>query len=260
MLDQIVREKRMELVEKQQAVPHRELLARIPEQPAPSLSDVLREDRINIIAEIKYRSPSRGDFSCKIPPRDLARIYTDNGAVSVSVLTDEKFFGGSLENLHRVRQDQPELPLLRKDFIIDRYQVTEARVHGASAYLLIVSCLDPGPMHSLIEAGVDLGMEPLVEVHDPFELEAAMEGGAEIIGVNNRDLRTFDVRIETSFDLARRVEGESGVLLVSESGISERTQLLELRDAGFHGFLIGTSLVESDDPALVMRSLTGREG
>ncbi len=257
MLNEIVAHKQRELAERKAREPLDVLRRRLSDGPRASFRESLQQPRINVIAEIKYRSPSRGEFPCQQEPLEIAETYAENGAAAVSVLTDERFFAGSGRFLEQIHEKLPELPLLRKDFILDPYQVTEAALWGASAFLLIAACLDDGQLVALQAAGADHGLDALVEVHDARELERAVESGARIIGVNNRDLRTFEVDLETSFQVARRLEGESGYLLVSESGIRERVQIEELRDAGFAAFLIGSYFMESDDPGSRLAELLG---
>ncbi len=257
ILDEIVAAKKEELIETMRACPLEELLARISEETPVSFTSALDREGINIIAEIKYRSPSQGAFRCQLPPEQVARLYSENGAAAVSVLTERNHFEGDLGFLDEINQGLPALPLLRKDFIVDRYQVVETRRSPASAYLLIVSCLSQGELEDLIDYGRELNLEALVEVHDPYELEIAVEQGARTIGVNNRNLKTFDVSIETSFDIARRMEGEEGYLLVSESGIERHSQILELGDAGFSAYLIGSSLMNSENPGERLHELQG---
>jgi len=269
MLNQIMARKREELVERSCKVTLEELEDRFLESPPASLEAALVRPSVNIIAEIKYSSPSHGPFKCRLAPEDVAQIYVENGAAALSILTDEPFFGGSLEYLdrvfqHLIREDRnsdsgERTPLLRKDFILDRFQVAEAKVHGASAFLLIVACLDSVQLRSLIEYGREIGLEALVEIHDPFELDVALDSGARILGVNNRNLKTFEVDINTSFAIARRLEGEDRFVLVAESGVSHRSEVLELKDAGFHGFLIGTAFMESADPGAKLKELTHGE-
>lgn len=258
MLKEIVAFKRQELIKTKQRLSMQELLEQLPEEAPLSFESALSQPGVNIVAEIKYRSPSRGAFTCQLGPSDLAEVYAQNGARALSILTEKKYFDGDLRFLEEVRR-QSELPLLRKDFIVERYQVAEARVRGASAFLLIVSCLSSAELRDLISYGKDLQLEALVEVHDSFELERVMESGALIIGVNNRNLSTFEVDIQTSFELARRLEGEEGRILVCESGIREHTQIKELQDAGFSAFLIGSTLMDSSDPGETLRQLRGRE-
>jgi len=237
-----------------------------PEEPAPpGFSAALPATKTNIIAEIKYRSPSHGPFRCRKPPDEIADSYVENGAAALSVLTDQTFFSGSLDHLARVRkrlieqERSAKIPILRKDFILDRRQVVEACRFGASAYLLIAACLDVVQLRELIQCGEEQGIEPLVEVHDAWELERAIDSGAGIIGVNNRNLKTFEVDIRTSFELARMLEGES-YLLVAESGISEPQQVRELQDAGFSAFLIGTAFMNSKNPGEELASLLAEVG
>jgi indole-3-glycerol phosphate synthase len=259
MLDRIVASKKQELIQTKENVPLEKLLGRIPEQPPVSLRSALAQPGVNIIAEIKYKSPSRGEFACQLPCLDLAGIYSENGAVALSVLTEKSYFSGDLSFLQEIAKEKPDLPLLRKDFIVDPYQVVEARSSGACAYLLIVSCLSEQQLKSLIHYGQEFQLDALVEVHDPFELEKALKGGARIIGVNNRNLQTFEVDLDTSFDIARRMEGERGHTLISESGIKEHSQIAELQDAGFQGLLVGSILMDSSDPGEKLRQLRGEE-
>lgn len=216
---------------------------------------VSRADSINIIAEIKRASPSKGELRGEVDPAALARAYERGGAAAISVLTEEEFFRGSLEDLRKVRA-AVSLPVLRKDFIIDEWQVYEAADAGAGALLLIVAALDDATLARLLRLTEDeLGMDALVEVHGADELRRAQSCGAKIVGVNNRNLRTFDVTLETSVELARIAE--PGALLVSESGLRTRVDLERLAALGFHGFLIGETLMRSDDPETLLRELTG---
>jgi indole-3-glycerol phosphate synthase len=271
MLTRILEAKRAEVARRKEEVPVGELLNRGRGPVPASFTEALEKPGIRVIAEIKYRSPSHGPFLCQLPVEEIAGSYIENGAAAVSVLTDAEFFGGSLEDLQRVyrylirssreSQDRGESvgsglrPLLCKDFMVDRYQVCEARTAGASAFLLIVAALELSLLCDLYSYGEELGLEALVEVHDEWELEIAVESGARIIGVNNRNLKSFEVDIGTSFDLARRLEGEVNYTLVAESGISERSQILELQEAGFKAFLIGTTFMDSDDPGKALKEL-----
>ena len=256
ILDQILEAKRIEVLRLKGEVPLGSLLDQLSGTEVVSFCEAMRRPDVNIIAEIKYRSPSHGPFSCQDPPEQIARGYADNGAAAISILTDEAFFGGSLRFLQQVSDDfggaegqKGRVPLLRKDFIIDRYQIVEARIAGASAFLLIAACLAADDLRGLLEAGREYGLDAVVEVHDSHELEAAVESGAKIIGVNNRDLRSFEVNVNTSFEIAREMEGESDYTLIAESGLSELSLIRELRDAGFSAFLIGTAFMDSHDPA-----------
>ncbi len=205
-----------------------------------------------IIAEIKKASPSQGLLAGRFDPAATAAAYERGGAAALSVLTDEAFFQGSLADLEAARA-AARLPVLRKDFTIDEYQVVEAAAHGADAILLIVAALDAGRLCQLRRLAADYRMAALVEVHDEEELATALESGAEIIGVNNRDLRTFETSLETSLRLAPRIP--DSVVKVSESGIHNAGDLGLLRAAGFQAFLVGEHLMRSTDPAAALRAL-----
>ncbi|MFB3905548.1 MAG: indole-3-glycerol-phosphate synthase [Acidobacteriota bacterium] len=219
--------------------------------------DAITRPGTNIIAEIKYSSPSHGPFACRRPADDIARIYRDHGAAAISVLTEEPRFNGKLEYLRKVSEIEDCPPLLRKDFIRRREQVKEAADNGASAFLLIVRDLAPGLLRDLMLYGEDLNLEALVEVHDPFELETAMAQGVRLLGVNNRDLRTFEVKVKTSFEIAMLMEKETGHTMIAESGIKDRSLILELQDAGYSAFLIGSVLMDSKDPGKKLLELRG---
>jgi indole-3-glycerol phosphate synthase len=223
----------------------------------PRFKDALVKPGTNIIAEIKYSSPSHGPFACQRPAADVAKIYRDHGAAAISVLTDEPRFNGKLEYLRKASEIEDCPPLLRKDFIRTREQVKEAADNGGSAFLLIVRDLPPGLLHDLLHYGEDLDLDPLVEIHDPSELETAMGQGVRLIGVNNRDLRTFEVKVKTSFEIAKRMEKESGYTMVAESGIKDRALILELQDAGYSAFLIGSVFMDSKDPGKKLLELRG---
>jgi indole-3-glycerol phosphate synthase len=208
-----------------------------------------------ILAEIKRRSPSRGEIRADFDPSACARAYAEHGAAALSVLTDEPYFGGRLEYLAAARAQAPDLPLLRKDFLIDVWQIDEARVAGADAVLLIVAALAPEALRALLGYARQRGMEALVEVHDERELEVALGLGADLVGVNNRNLRTFDTDLGVTERLARRVP--PGVVLVSESGIATNEDVRRLEAAGAHAFLVGESLMREADPGLALRRLRG---
>lgn len=211
----------------------------------------LSAEGINIIAEFKRRSPSKGMIREGANPSDVARAYQVGGAVAMSVLTEEDYFAGSLDDLREVKS-AVELPVLRKDFIVDEYQVYESAAAGADAILLIVAALDDESLLRLRRLAEDeLGMDALVEVHTSDEMRRAAACGAKLIGVNNRDLRTFAVSLETSISLAR--EAPSEALLISESGLKHAADLQRLYEAGYRGFLIGETLMRADDPAAALR-------
>jgi indole-3-glycerol phosphate synthase len=205
-----------------------------------------------IIAEIKKASPSKGLLARDFDPVRLAREYAAGGAAALSVLTDEAFFQGSLADLAAAR-GVCGLPVLRKDFTLDINHVTEAAAGGADAILLIAAILEIGEIRDLAAAAACYGMAALVEVHDEQDLAKAIDAGAEIVGVNNRDLATFDVTLETSLRLAQRIP--AGVLKVSESGISSARDIERLRGAGYQAFLVGEHLMKSADPAAALREL-----
>ena len=198
-----------------------------------------------VIAEIKKASPSKGVLREHFVPADIARSYAAHGAACLSVLTDEQFFQGGVRYLEEARA-ACTLPVLRKDFIVDAYQVYEARSIGADAILLIAACLDDAQMHEFEAIAAGLGMAVLVEVHDGSELERALKLQTPLIGVNNRNLRTFEVSIQTTIDLLSQVP--EGRLLVTESGISSRADVAKLREAGVHSFLVGEAFMRADEP------------
>jgi indole-3-glycerol phosphate synthase len=207
-----------------------------------------------VIAELKRRSPSKGEIRPDFDAVAIARAYQAGGAAALSVLTDERFFGGSLAVLEAVRAAS-SLPLLRKDFVIDSYQIDEARVAGADAVLLIVAALTPRTLSRLDEHARDLDLDVLVEVHDEAELEVAKTIGADLIGINNRDLKSFATDLAVTERLAKLVP--EGVLIVAESGISEPADVERLARAGATAFLVGESLMREPDPGLALRRLLG---
>jgi indole-3-glycerol phosphate synthase len=216
---------------------------------------VLQRDGINIIAEFKRRSPSKGVIREGANPIDVARAYQAGGAVAMSVLTEEDYFAGSLDDLRQVKS-AVDLPVLRKDFIVDDFQIYESAAAGADAILLIVAALDDEPLSRMRRLAEDeLQIDALVEVHTSDEMKRAVACGAKLIGVNNRDLRTFEVSLETSLRLAR--EAPADTVLISESGLKSPDDLQRLHDAGYRGFLIGETLMRADDPAAALRSFRG---
>ncbi len=222
-----------------------------------TLSARLRREGINVIAEIKRASPSKGVLRPDLDPAEVARGYERGGAAALSVLTEEDFFQGSLEDLRAVRA-AVSLPLLRKDFVIDEWQIYESAWAGADAVLLIAAALDDIALRSFRELAEDeLGLDALVEVHTAEELARAEASGAKLIGVNNRNLRTFEVSLETSVVLAARAAG--GALLVSESGLRDRQDIVRLREHGFSGFLIGETFMRAAEPGAALRELIGEE-
>jgi len=216
------------------------------------------ERQVNVIAEIKRASPSKGDLGLSATVAETASAYSRGGAVAVSVLTEEDYFRGSLADLRAVRR-AVSLPVLRKDFIFDDYQVYEAAAAGADALLLIVAVLDDETLQRLrTVTETELGMDALVEVHTLEEMMRAAASGASLIGVNNRNLHTFEVSIDVSLEL--RDAAPAGAVLVSESGLKTGVDLKRLRDVGYHGFLIGEALVASKDPESALRGMIEEAG
>lgn len=211
--------------------------------------------RVNVIAECKRRSPSRGVLAATYDPVAIARQYQTGGAAAISVLTEPTFFDGSLEHLAAVRAGV-SIPLLRKDFVVDEYQLFEARAAGADAILLIVAALEQDALCRLQQRAWDLGLAALVEVHDDEELRRAIDSGARIIGVNNRNLRTLAVDIDASYRLAAKIP--PGVVAVSESGLQSRADLEKLAAAGYRAFLIGERFMTAPDPAAAVAALLCR--
>ena len=210
--------------------------------------------RLKIIAEFKRKSPSLGIIRDDVSVADVARRYERGGACAISVLTDEKYFGGSLEDLSAARSSA-KLPVLRKDFIIDPIQIYEAAVAGTEAVLLIVAALDDALLRKLREVTEEeLGLDALVEVHTSGEVRRALDAGAKIIGVNNRDLKTFQISLNTSERLIAEAPPDS--IMISESGLQSAESLRHLRRLGFRGFLIGEALMRVGDPETALRDLT----
>lgn len=226
------------------------------EVPANRLRKALvSDDTVNIIAEFKRASPSKGVINDRVDAAAAARSYEAGGACAVSVLTEPDFFQGSLDDLRSVRQ-AVSLPILRKDFIIDEFQIFEAAAAGADAVLLIVAALSAEELEQLQSVADRLGLDPLVEVHTLDELEIAKDIGATLIGVNNRDLKTLEV----SLDVSRRLIAHAppGVPMIAESGLAHRADLIELKRLGYSGFLIGETLMRSGDVASSLRGLVSK--
>jgi len=208
--------------------------------------------RAGVIAEVKKASPSKGVLRADFRPADIAQSYENGGAACLSVLTDVQFFQGSPEYLKQARA-ACELPVIRKDFIVDLYQVYEARAMGADAILLIVAALDHGLMADLEACAQELGMDVLVEVHDGDELDAALKLKTRLLGINNRNLRTFEVTLDTTIGLLPRIPAER--LVVTESGILAPADVKRMRDANVHAFLVGEAFMRAPDPGTELRRL-----
>jgi indole-3-glycerol phosphate synthase len=210
-----------------------------------------------IIAELKKASPSRGLIRADFDAAQLAKDFESAGAAALSVLTDGEFFQGSLENLH-MASDSTNLPCLRKDFIVDEFQLLEALANGADAILLIVAALSRAELVGLAMQSREYGLDVLCEVHDAEELQRAIEAGCNLIGVNNRDLRTFEVNLETAMNLAAAIP--KNVVRVAESGIKNAADIARLRTAGYHAFLIGESLMKAEAPGKALSALLTEAG
>jgi indole-3-glycerol phosphate synthase len=209
-------------------------------------------DRVNVIAECKRRSPSRGVFRQQYDAAAIAAVYEEAGAAAISVLTESTFFDGSLEHLRAVTS-RVTIPVLRKDFVVDEYQIAEAAAEGADAVLLIAAALADSALRDLQAAATGLGLDALIEIHDASELDRALAVGADLIGVNNRNLRTLAVDARVSADLIDRIPRD--VTAVAESGFTSSSELAALRDAGYRAFLVGERLMTSADPGRTLREL-----
>jgi indole-3-glycerol phosphate synthase len=255
ILDEICSHKRVEVEALKTTAPLKGLQERIGQLGPPRpFRQGLRIEGISLIAEVKRASPVRGVFSEDLNPVGLAGLYEQSGARAVSVLTDSRFFRGSLDDLHSVRQNIA-LPCLRKDFIVDAYQLYEARAAQADAVLLIVCVLSDAQLRDYLDLAAELQMDALVEAHNENEIERALKAGAHMIGINNRDLTTFEVNINTTLELRRLVPG--GNVLVSESGIHTREHVQMLEDGGVDAILVGEALVTSPNISEKIHELLG---
>lgn len=258
-LDRILANTRREVEERKHVVPEESLRERYAGLPAPiSLAQSLKRNGVQVIAEFKRASPSKGEIVPGASAAQIATEYLEGGAAAISVLTDGTFFQGSLTDLEEIatlahRHNVPR-PVLRKDFAIDPYQIHEARAHGADAILLIAAALNDVQIEELTSTARSLGLDILVEVHDEHELQRVLPLAPEIVGVNNRDLRTFEVTLETTEALAPKIP--SGVVLVGESGIHSRADVDRLAKSGVHAVLVGESLMRKDDRVAALRELT----
>ncbi len=252
ILSRIVERKRQELRESRVSVAELELGAERSVMQRRAFAAALRRSKPAIIAEIKQASPSKGLLTDNYDPASLATAYQNGGAAAISVLTDRDFFQGSLDHLKAAR-GAVTLPVLRKDFTISATQVLEAAAHGADAILLITAVLSVEELQYFRELAAQFLVAALVEVHDAEELKKALDSGAAIVGVNNRDLRSFDVRLETSLDLAALIP--SNLIRVSESGIRTPDDIRRLSAAGYDAFLVGEHLMQAADPPGKLREL-----
>jgi indole-3-glycerol phosphate synthase len=257
LLEKIVARKRVEVAASKRLLDTASLTARLA--AAPPVRDffaaVAAPGAIRLIAEFKRQSPSAGEIRPGATVEEVVRSYVAAGASALSILTDREGFGGSLDDLRAARAAVP-VPVLRKEFVIDPYQVIEARVHGADAVLLIAECLDDCHLRSLYREILDLGMTPLVELHSEEHLDRVLDLGATLIGINNRDLRTMTTDLDHVLRLRDRVPPEC--VLVAESGIRNRADVQRLEQAGIGAMLVGESLLRSPDPGVAAAALLGR--
>jgi len=256
ILDQIVADNRLELETRKDSFPLEELRRVALEQPLPlDFASALRGERVQLIAEVKKASPSRGVIRSDFNPAEIAQTYAGNGASAISVLTEAKYFQGNINHLRDIRNalGNKSLPLLRKDFIHDPYQVYESRAYGADSLLLIVAILRPEKLQELLRLSHELGMDCLVEVHDEAELEIALRSQAKVIGINNRNLRTFTVDLTTTERLRPLITDDR--IVVSESGIRNRDDMEKLRKWHVDAVLIGESLLSAPNIAAKMKEL-----
>ena len=256
ILDDILQRTRQTVAEAKQKLPLAALeqLARQAPPPRDFFGALKRARPIACIAEFKRRSPSAGWIREGADPADIAPRYQAAGAAALSILTDEPFFGGTLEDLRRAKA-ATNIPILRKDFVVDRYQVVEARAAGADAILLIVSALSDDEIGKLMGEAARFGLDVLVEAHDPKEVRRAQNAGARLIGINHRDLRTFQV--DTRLAVRMRPEIRPGHLVVAESGIKTAADVQHLRSHAIDAILVGESLMRAPDPGVALRELLG---
>jgi indole-3-glycerol phosphate synthase len=255
ILDRIVEARRASVAHRKRVLPDVALKMAVEKKVAPPrdfLGALARAGKINIISELKKASPSRGVIREEYAPAVLAGSLEAAGAAALSVLTEEDFFSGSLGDLKEASR-VTKIPILRKDFIVDPWQVWETRAAGADSFLLIAAVLNDAELRDLLELGRTLKMEALAEVHSRDELERVLDAGARIIGVNNRDLRDFQVHLETSLSLVEAIPEQC--IAVSESGLRTNDDLARLQGAGFDAFLIGEQVMQSADPAAALRAL-----
>ena len=262
ILDEILERKRGEVTEARARQSDAELAARADAVTTPTRGfrrALERAEKPAIIAEVKRRSPSKGLIRENFDPEAIAAAYHAGGAACLSVLTDEHYFGGELGFVALAREAAP-LPILRKEFVVDGYQIDEARVAGADAVLLIVSALSPEELADLLKRATERGLDTLVEVHDEAELDTALEVGARLVGVNNRNLRTFETDLAVTERLAARLASDSragDVLLVAESGIHHHADVVRLQSVGANAFLVGESLMREPDVTAALMRLRG---
>ncbi len=254
ILDRIIATTQVEIDRSKHAVPERELIAQLKDAPQPIsfLEALCGHDRMRLIAEVKKASPSKGIIRADFHPVEIAKAYAANGAAAISVLTEKDHFQGSLDYLKQIRQ-AVQIPLLRKDFIVDRYQVLEARAAGADAILLIAECLEKEDLQDLYDYARELGMYVLMELYEPDNLDKVLATGCQIIGINNRDLRTFEVELDHSIRLRKSIPADRCV--VSESGIFTADHVAYLKNNGINAILVGESLMRQPNVGVAVKNL-----
>jgi indole-3-glycerol phosphate synthase len=254
ILEKIIETKKQEVAHQKQVLPETQLKRYLSfGRKCNSLKTaLLKKDATGVIAEFKQKSPSKGEINFAVNVEEVTKNYTLAGATGLSVLTDYEYFGGTLANLAKAREANPDIPILRKDFIIEKYQIIEAKAFGADVILLIAACLEKEHAFSMAKKAKSLGMEVLMEIHTSDELEK-LNKYIDIVGVNNRNLKTFEVNVETSVELAKRIDKK--YIRISESGISDAKTIHYLRDNGFKGFLIGETFMKTSDPGEACKRL-----
>ena len=252
ILDIICRNKRLEIADQKEAVPISNLKDSLSLQPRKKVSfkQALAVSKSGIIAEFKRKSPSKGWIRQDADASNIARSYEEAGAAAISCLTDGPFFGGGFTDFEKAREAVEGVPLLRKDFILDEYQLYQSRLMGADAVLLIAACLTADEIARFTAIAHELDMEALLEIHEESEL-ASICPDTDVIGINNRNLKTFDTDIRHTMDLAGRIPEQ--FLKISESGLSQPETVIQLRQAGFRGFLVGENFMKTDDPGKSLR-------
>ena len=253
-LDDIVEHKKHELERAQEEVPLREIEKMAAPVKNRGFKNAICKEKINLIAELKKASPSHGIIRRDYNPEGIARIYKNSNAAALSVLTEDKYFQGSVDHLKAVRR-AVDLPILRKDFIISEYQVYESAIAGTDAILLIAALLDKGMLRGLYNEAKALGIDVLVEVHDERDLDKALGTGAEMIGINNRNLKTLEVDLNTTIDLLPKIPPEK--IIISESGIRDHEDVQKLSEAGVRALLIGAVFMEADDIGAEIKRVMG---
>lgn len=254
ILDKIIETKRVEVANQKKLVSVTQL-EKYPlyTRECNSLkSNLLKENSSGIIAEFKQKSPSKGEINYKVKVKEVTKEYVNAGASGLSVLTDYEYFGGNITNLTKAREANPDIPILRKDFMIDTYQVIEAKAFGADVILLIAACLEKEQALVLAKKAKELGMDVLMEIHNEEEL-SIVNDYVDIVGVNNRNLKTFEVNVETSVTLSKLISDK--FVKISESGLKGSSEIQYLKENGFKGFLIGETFMKTDNPGKACKNL-----